>query len=176
MIETARLRLRPWNAADRGAFAAMHADPAVMHDYGAPMERAESSAKLDRYMAIFNRTGFCRWAVETRQGAFLGYAGIMPSADDHPLGPHVDIGWRLLRAAWGRGYATEAAEAALCDAFTRMRLHEILAYTAADNARSQAVMTRLRLRRDPARDFTVAYDGLGPWRGLVWIARPDSGS
>lgn len=176
MIETARLRLRPWDEADRAAFAALHADPAVMQDYGGPMARAESDAKLDRYMAAFRRTGFCRWAVETRQGAFLGYAGIMPSAADRPLGAHVDIGWRLLRAAWGRGCATEAAAAALRDAFARIGLHEVLAYTAPDNARSQAVMTHLALRRDPARDFTITYDGIGLWQGQVWFAGQESAS
>lgn len=174
MIETARLRLRSWNEADREAFAALHAAPAVMQDYGGPIARAESDAKLVRYMATFARTGFCRWAIETRQGAFLGYAGLMPSAADQPLGAHVDIGWRLRRAAWDRGYATEAAAAALRDAFARIGLHEVLAYTAPDNARSQAMMTRLCLWRDPARDFTITYDGIGQWRGPVWRARLES--
>ncbi len=70
-----------------------------------------------------------------------------------------------MRAAWGRGYATESAQAALDDAFRRKPLDEILSYTSADNLRSQAVMARLGLRREPARDFTT-----GSWRGLVWVA------
>lgn len=94
----------------------------------------------------------------------------MPSPSDHPLGPHVEIGWRLVRWAWGNGYATEAAAATLKDAFDRAGLVEVLAYTAPDNVRSQAVMARLRLRRDPARDFTADYNGLRGWRGLVWVA------
>ncbi len=173
MIETQRMRLRPWREADRDAFAALLADPEVMRDHGGPLDRAASDAKFDGYGAAFRSHGFCRWAIEDRDGGFLGYVGVMPVAADHPLGPHLDIGWRLLRRAWGHGFATEGAQAALRDVFARIGPAEILAYAAADNARSQGVMARLGLRRDPARDFTALYDGR-PWRGLVWVARPDA--
>lgn len=172
IIDTLRTRLRPWREADREAFAAMTADPDVMLDLGGPMSRATSDAKLDRYVATFHRHGVCRLAVESRDGDFLGYAGVMPLSEDHPLGPHFDIGWRLIRSAWGLGYATEAARAALADAFTRLGLKEVLSYTAADNLRSQRVMERLGLQRDPTRDFTMDRDGGGVWRGWVWVARP----
>jgi RimJ/RimL family protein N-acetyltransferase len=112
--------------------------------------------------------------VESPAGEFLGYAGLMPLGPDHPLGPGVEIGWRLARHAWGQGYATEAAAAALQDGFGRLGFGEILAYTAPDNPRSQAVMARLDLRRDPSRDFTATYDGVA-WHGLVWVARQSMG-
>jgi RimJ/RimL family protein N-acetyltransferase len=150
----------------------MNAHPEVMHDLGGPISRAMSDAKLDRYAAVFGRYGFCRWAVESQDGAFLGYTGVMPSQEDHPLGPHFEIGWRLVRTAWGLGFATEAARASLRDAFARVGLREVVTYTAPDNLRSQAVMDRLRLQRDPSRDFTAEYDGIGAWHGLVWVARP----
>ena len=93
----------------------------------------------------------------------------MPSPPGHPLGPHAEVGWRLARSAWGHGYATEAAQASLDDVFTRCGLTEVLAYTAPDNLRSQAVMSRLELRRDPARDFSIP-DGPRIWHGLTWVA------
>jgi len=171
IIDTPRIRLRCWRESDRDAFAALHAHPEVMSDVGGPLDWAQSDAKLDRYVAAFAQYGFTRWAVERRDGDFLGYAGLMPSRPAHPLGPHADIGWRLARPAWGHGYATEAAEAALHDGFTRCGLIEVLAYTATDNLKSQAVMARLRLRRDPSRDFSEPYS-LGLWHGLVWVATP----
>jgi RimJ/RimL family protein N-acetyltransferase len=170
-IETPRLRLRPWGEADRDAFAELNADAEVACDLGGPLSRAASDAKLDRYIDAFKRRGFCRWAIETRDRDFLGYAGVMPARDDHPLNPHCEVGWRLKRSAWGFGYATEAARAALDDVFTRIGLREVLSYTAADNLRSQAVMHRLQLTRDPSRDFTLCDERLGQWRGLVWVAR-----
>jgi RimJ/RimL family protein N-acetyltransferase len=150
----------------------MHADPEVMADAGGPLDRATSDAKLDRYAAAFEQYGFTRWAVESLEGGFLGYAGVLLARPDHPLGPHADIGWRLVRSAWGHGYATEAAQAALHDAFTRCGLTEVLAYAAPDNPRSLAVMHRLRLQRDPSRDFTAEYGDVGIWHGLVWVGRP----
>jgi len=168
---TARLRLRPWRDADRDAFAALNADPDVMADLGGVLTRAQSDAKLDRYAAAIAAHGCGRWLMETRDGVFLGYAGVMPAGPDHPLGAHAEIGWRLMRAAWGHGYATEAASAALGDALGRAGLSEVLAYTAPDNLRSQAVMARLGLERDFARDFTAHYDAADAWHGLVWVAR-----
>jgi len=150
----------------------MHAHREVMVDAGGPLDRSASDAKFDRYVAAFEQYGFTRWAVESLDGGFLGYAGVMPSPPAHPLGPHADIGWRLVRSAWGHGYATEAATAALRDAFTRCGLTEVLAYTGPANLRSQAVMDRLRLQRDPSRDFTAYTDEAGPWHGLVWVGRP----
>src|SRR5207244_1325049 len=118
-----------------------------------------------------NRDGY--WQVETMDGKFLGYGGVMPVRDDHPIGLHDEIGWRLIRKAWGNGYATEAARAALIDVFRRVTLLEVLAYTAPDNLRSQAVMKRLKLKRDASRDFTICSNRVGTWQGLVWRAQSD---
>jgi RimJ/RimL family protein N-acetyltransferase len=86
------------------------------------------------------------------------------------IGPHVEIGWRLVRSAWGKDYATEAARAALTDAFDRVRLTEIFAYTAPDNLRSQAVLRRLHLVRDQSRDYFWHHDHIRAGQGLVWVA------
>ena len=174
MILTDRLRLRGWRDSDRDAFAALNADPEVSRDLGGPLTRAASDAKLDRYMATFAHVGCCRWLVEDLNQQFLGYAGVMPSRAGHPLGGHFDIGWRLVRAAWGRGYATEAAKASLRDAFERLHLTDVLAYTSADNVRSQAVIKRLNMQRAASLDYSEPA-GTGTWRGLVWIARPSDG-
>ena len=163
-IDTARGRLRPWRDNDREAFAAMHADPEVMWDAVAPLTRSESDAKLGRYRETFAAHGFSRWAMEDRAGAFLGYVGLLPIPPRHELGEGVEIGWRFRRAAWGQGYATEGAVAALADGFARFGFAEVLSYTAPDNLRSQAVMERLGMSRTPTRDF-VAADG---WAGWVW--------
>jgi RimJ/RimL family protein N-acetyltransferase len=172
-IQTDRLRLRTWQEADRDDFAALNADPIVMKDLGGALDRGDSDRKFDRYLKAWESSRYGRWLVETISGEFLGYCGVMPVRDDHPIGLHDEIGWRLIRKAWGNGYATEGARAALIDVFRRVKLLEVLAYTAPDNLRSQAVMKRLRLRRDASRDFTIYSDRVGTWQGLVWTAQSD---
>ena len=173
MIETARVRLRPWREPDRAPLAAMHSDADVMADYGGPLTRAESDAKFDRYAAAFAEHRFSRLVLETSSGQFLGCVGVMPIWPTHPVAPGVEIGWRLVRSAWGYGYASEGAKAALCDGFVRHGWDEVLSYTAPDNLRSQAVMARLGLDREQHRDFVANYDTIAAWTGLVWVARPD---
>lgn len=171
MILSDRLRLRSWRDSDGDAFAALNADPVVSRDLGGPLSRGQSDAKLARYVAAFEQLGFCRWLVEDLNGQFLGYAGVMPSRPGHPLGRHFDIGWRVVRAAWGSGYATEAAKASLRDAFERVHLKEVLAYTSADNVRSRAVIKRLSMQRAASLDYSEPI-GRAMWQGLVWMARP----
>jgi RimJ/RimL family protein N-acetyltransferase len=179
-IRTTRLRLRCWTDDDRDGFARMNADPEVMHDLGGPIGRADSDRKLDAYADSFDRYGYTRWLIETldegeSHGTFVGYAGVVAHSEPgHPLGLHDEIGWRLTRTAWGHGYATEAARAALGDVFTRIGLSEVLSYTSPDNVRSQAVMRRLNLRRDRSLDFTATYPEFESWSGLVWVATAPS--
>ena len=170
-ITTPRLILRPWADTDALDFASMNSDPEVMNDQGGPLSRAESDRRLERYKQAFELHGFTRWALECGSTAsFLGCAGLMSAGSEHPLGVHVEIGWRLVRKAWGRGIATEAAQAALADGFSRLRLDEILAYTSSENLRSQAVMGRLKLRRLEQRDFVRKLAGVDR-HILVWAAQ-----
>jgi RimJ/RimL family protein N-acetyltransferase len=164
MIETARLRLRPWIDDDAPAFAALHADPEVMWDAHRPLTRTESDTKLARYRQVFDARGFSRFAMTDRDGVFLGYVGLLPIPPEHPLGEGVEIGWRLRRAAWGLGYASEGARGVLDHARTTHGRNGVFSYTAPDNVRSQAVMTRIGLARASDLDFT-APDG---WVGWVW--------
>ena len=168
-ISTARLTLRHWRESDADAFAAMNADPVVSADLGGPLSREESDVKLERFAGCFDQHGLTRWAVSDDTDQFLGYAGIRKHAEgERVLSPHYDIGWRFNRSAWGHGFASEAAAAALDDAFKRVGLHEVLAYTAPDNLRSQAVMDRVGMQRDPTRDFVEHDARMGTWTGLTW--------
>ena len=154
MIVTDRLILRRWRAEDLAPYAAMMADPEVFAWLGGSQTPAEVEARLGRREAVFEALGYGIWAVERRDdGAFLGAVGLDPTEDDIPFHPAVEAAWRLARQAWGQGYATEAARAAIDDGFTRCGLPEIVAITARINLRSQAVMQRLGMVREPAKDF-----------------------
>ncbi len=139
-LRSPRLLLRRWRPADRAPFAALNADPEVMRYFPAPLSPAESDALVDRIEAAFEREGWGLWALEERAtGAFLGFTGVARVGFEAHFTPAVEVGWRLARAAWGRGYATEAARTALEHA----ALDAVVSFTAVANARSRAVMERL---------------------------------
>lgn len=176
MIRTQRLILAAPGDGDRAEHAAMVADAEVMADYGGPFDAARAAAHLARHRAAFDAEGFGRWAVhQAGDGAYLGYCGVARIEPTLPIAPGWEIGWRLSTAAWGRGYATEAARAALRDAFARIGADEILAYTEATNARSLSVMRKLGMRRDASRDFVHPEPVAGAeYRAVVCVAdRPD---
>jgi len=151
---TDRLTLRRWRDADRAPFAAMNADPRVMEHFPARLSRADSDRLIERIEVGFETHGFGLWALEVREtGAFIGFTGLsVPSFDAH-FTPAVEIGWRLAPDAWGHGYASEAARAALAAGFDGHDLTRIVSFTPVANTRSQAVMRRIGMTRDPADDF-----------------------
>ncbi|AOK07897.1 GNAT family N-acetyltransferase [Burkholderia sp. AU28942] len=155
-IESARLTLRRWRPDDAGGLAAMHADPDVTAWLArGPMSVDEAEAAIARFEAHFDANGFGVWAIERRaDGALIGLCGLSREVrDEHPMAPCIEIIWRLARASWGHGYASEAAAAALADGFDRLELGEIFAWTAAANSRSLKVAQRLGMARQPTRDF-----------------------
>jgi ribosomal-protein-alanine N-acetyltransferase len=155
VLRTERLLLRGWTAADREAFAELNGDPAVMeHMYPGPLTRAQSDELADRIQAHFDQHGFGYWAVEVPGvAAFAGFVGLyVPTFDAH-FTPCVEVGWRLTREHWGRGYATEAAAAAMAFGFETAGLEEIVALTVPANIRSRRVMERLGMERDADDDF-----------------------
>ncbi|MCY0855477.1 GNAT family N-acetyltransferase [Cupriavidus sp. D39] len=149
VLETARLRLRQWRAADFASFAALNADPVVMACFPAPLDRAASDAMALRCQALIAGRGWGLWAVERKDDeAFVGMVGLNEPAWALPFSPCVEIGWRLAQAYWGQGYALEAARAALRFGFEQLALAEIVSFTALPNARSRAVMERLGMVAD----------------------------
>ena len=99
-------------------------------------------------------------------GRFAGFAGLaVPQFEAH-FTPTVEIAWRFARWAWGHGYATEAASAALDFAFSTLGRTEVVSFTATTNVRSQAVMRRLGMTRDVDGDF--AHPALPVGHRLSW--------
>ena len=167
-ISTERLVLRRWLERDRAPFAAMNADPEVMAHFPAPLSREESDAFVDRIEAGFDEHGFGLWALEVRSsGVFMGFTGLAVPSFEAAFTPAVEIGWRLQRSAWGGGYATEAARAALDVAFDQIGLREVVSFTSTVNERSQAVMRRLGMTHDPADHFDHPRVPPGPLRRHV---------
>lgn len=155
MIETDRLILRPYREDDREAFAALNADPRVGAWLAGTLDRAASDAMMDRINAHIAEHGFGLWGAERKADRrLIGFIGLaVVKADALPIGPAIEMGWRLVPEAWGQGLASEGAAAALAWAFANLDAPEIVAFTADTNLASQGVMRKIGMVADPSRDF-----------------------
>lgn len=154
ITETERLIIRNWQTSDAAFFHHINSDERVMEFFALRRDRRQSDALLEWLIGDINKTGYGFFALETKdEGQPIGFAGLsMPNFE--PLPPDsVEIGWRLGADFWGQGYATEAARELLRFGFEEKGLEEIVSFAVPENTRSLAVMERIGLRRDPARDF-----------------------
>jgi RimJ/RimL family protein N-acetyltransferase len=154
MLQTQRLLLRGWQQSDLEPFAQMNADAEVMKYFPATLSRQESEALVERIENHHQVHGFGLWAVEELStGAFIGFIGLnVPTFQAH-FTPTVEVGWRLSKAFWGKGYATEGARRVISYGFEELGLSEIVSFTAQSNLRSIAVMKRLGMSHQKADDF-----------------------
>ena len=176
-LRTPRLTLRSWRADDLEPFAAMNADPVVMEHFPSTLSREQSDAFVERIQAHFEQRGFGLWAVDVDGLGFVGFTGLAVPRfraewmTGRPQ-PVVEVGWRLRRDAWGSGYATEAARAALAFGFGQLALEEVVSFTLVGNLRSQAVMRRLGLTRLAFYDHPV--EGRAPMPSVVYVLRREN--
>jgi RimJ/RimL family protein N-acetyltransferase len=154
--QTDRLLLRRWRASDREPFAAINADPEVMRHIGsgAVLGRGLSDDMVVRFEREWEQRGFGLWALSARDdpdARLLGFCGLTVPMFLPSVLPAVEVGWRLARDAWGQGYATEAARAAVDFGFTEGVAEEILAIVDPRNERSLRVCAKLGMTARPDR-------------------------
>jgi len=163
-LATERLVLRMFRESDIDAYAQMCADPEVMrYITGVPMTRDEAWRNMALVLGHWQLRGFGLWAVEERaSGLLAGRVGCW-----RPEGwPGLEVGWSLLRAFWGLGYATEAGRAALNHAFCKLGQTHVVSLIQPENARSIRVARRLGMRREGQVDL------LGHTAWVYGIGRP----
>jgi RimJ/RimL family protein N-acetyltransferase len=185
-LRTKRLVLRQWRDDDLEPFAELNADTEVMHHFPSLLTRGESYTLAARERRMITARGLGLWAVEVIDGApFIGFVGLSVPRFEAHFTPAVEIGWRLAQEHWGQGYATEGARSVLAFGFDELGLDEIVSFTTAANQRSQRVMERIGMTRDPADDF--AHPRLAPGHPLrphvlyrlrraIWERAKDTGA
>lgn len=176
-IRTPRLRLRQWRDADVDALALINSDSEVMRYFPAPGTLDGSRRMVDAWRRQIDERGWSNWAVErVDSGEFIGFVGLTEPGRALPFGPCVEIGWRLARAHWGQGYASEAARAALAFGFGRLGLREIVSFTSLLNRPSRAVMERIGMH-DSGQDFDhpAVPEGSPLRRHCLYRLRRDEG-
>mgnify|MGYP000042639662 CR=1 FL=1 len=143
-LKTERLLLRQWVDQDLSAFAELNSDPETMKFFPAVLSLEESNAMAEKCKSLISERGWGFWAVELKSsGEFIGLVGLHIPKPNFPFSPCVEIGWRLLKEHWGKGYAIEAAQESLVYAFNTLNLNEVVSFTTVSNRRSRSVMQRL---------------------------------
>ncbi|MEP1230199.1 MAG: GNAT family N-acetyltransferase [Litorimonas sp.] len=148
LIETDRLKLRGWQDCDREPFASINRDPEVMRYLGPLLSLADSNASIEEQTALMASGEPAFWAVEHKSSEqLIGCIGVKRVSFNAPFTPSYEIGWRLCRAYWGQGYASEGAQAALKLAFEKWDIDKIHSFTVHANLASQAVMEKIGMKR-----------------------------
>jgi RimJ/RimL family protein N-acetyltransferase len=164
-IETERLLLRGWRDGDVEPYARLCADPEVMRfiGNGSTLTREQSGEQISRFVRHWEERGFGLWAMEEKaSGAFVGFAGLGYKEDWTEGGHKTEVGWRLDRAFWGRGLATEAAEASVAHGLEHLKLERIFSIIQPENTASLRV----------AEKAGLTLRGETRWRNsaVVWYA------
>ena len=164
-IETGRLLLRGWRDADVEPYARLCADPEVMRfiGSGAILSRGQAEDQVSRFVRHWDERGFGLWALEEKEsGAFAGFAGLAYQEDWTEGGHRTEIGWRLDRAFWGRGLATESARAGVDHGLGKLGLERIISIIQPENVASRRV----------AEKAGLTLRGETRWRNsdVVWYA------
>lgn len=149
-VRTDRLRIRDWTLDDLEFLVEMFAKPEVWRfPFGRGLSREETETYLRRKIQAQDWGTASPSALEERStGRLLGYVALSPPDWLPEVMPSIEIGWRLDPSAWGKGFATEGAQALLAYGFRHMALSEILAIYEPENIASGRVMQKLGMRFD----------------------------
>ncbi|MFB2538398.1 MULTISPECIES: GNAT family N-acetyltransferase [unclassified Acinetobacter] len=146
-LTTDRLILRDWQERDKEPFARMNADAEVMRYFPNVLSSADSDIMMEAIQSRIEENHYGFFAVEHRQtGAFIGFIGLNSPKIDYPFNPCIEVGWRLDKAYWGYGLATEGALACLDFGFDKCGFDKIVSFTASTNLPSQRVMQKIGMR------------------------------
>lgn len=150
-IDTGRLLLRRWKSEDHVPFAAICGDPDVMRYIGNGATRTadETARSIAAFEKAWDERGYGLFAVEVKQtGDLIGFTGLSWPDFLPEVLPSVEIGWRFSRSSWGRGYASEAASAALSFAVRELGITDIVSIYQPGNGASARIMQKLGMIPD----------------------------
>lgn len=149
MLDTSRLILRPWKESDVAPFIQMGLDLDVMHYFPSTLSYDQSRDFIKSITLKFDEhPSWGLWAVELKQTqSFIGCIGLNAQPSQFDFSPCVEISWRLVKDAWRQGYAFEGARAVLQYAFEQLKLDQVVAFTAAVNTPSEALMKKLNMTK-----------------------------
>ena len=148
IFKSERLGFRNWSTNDLIEFAKMNSDIDVMEHFPKTLNQKESSNLIDRLIDQYETNGYTYYATELlKTGEFIGFIGLAFQEYDTDYTPATDIGWRLKKSTWGKGYATEGAKKCINFGFKKLNLRKIIAICTEHNNASENVMKKIGMKR-----------------------------
>lgn len=143
-FESERLIFRDWTDNDLDIFIAINKDKDVMKYFPNTLSNLESISFYEKIKKEFQELGYGLYAVETKHNKeFIGFIGFHKASFISNFTPCIEIGWRLIKEVWGKGYASEGAYACLQYGFDILGFGEIYSFTAVANTKSEKVMKKI---------------------------------
>jgi RimJ/RimL family protein N-acetyltransferase len=160
LFQSDRLGFRNWESADLLPFSQLNQDPAVMQFFPKVLSTDQSAAFIKRMQQMYEAKKYCYFAVDRLSDkTFIGFIGLAWQEYEAPFTPCVDIGWRLAKAYWGQGFASEGARRCLQYSFKTLQLTNIKAFAPVLNQPSIQVMKKIgmqeqmRLQHPALKDY-----------------------
>ena len=170
LFKSQRLGFRNWMNEDLHEFAKLNADSEVMAHFPEILSKKETKAFIQRLQLHFDENSYNYFAIEFLEtGEFIGFIGLALQEYESEFNPATDIGWRLKKSSWGKGYATEGAKRCLNYAFNVLKLESVISICTENNSNSENVMIKIgmvkkgefkhsRLKLYPAFEKCIWYE------------------
>ena len=148
IFRSERLGFRNWSKDDLSEFSEINSDLEVMEHFPKPLSEQETAEFIVRLQNHYNKNGYNYFATEVlKTGELIGFIGLAYQDYDTAFNPATDVGWRLKKSAWGKGYATEGARRCLEYAFKDLKLERVISTCTLNNAKSENVMKKIGMIR-----------------------------
>lgn len=170
LFKSERLGFRNWINEDLQEFSKLNADSEVMEHFPTLLSKNETAEFIQRLQLHYKKNGYNYFATEVLEtGEFIGFIGLALQVYESDFNPATDIGWRLKKSAWGKGFATEGAKRCLKYAFNELKLERVISTCTKNNSKSEKVMSKLgmvrkkvfnhpKLKKYPAFEKCIWYE------------------
>jgi len=148
IFKSERLGFRNWRFSDFEELVKMNSDPEVMEYFPSTLSEKETENLLERLIKHYDDYGYTYFAIEIlKTGELIGFIGLAYQTYETEFSPATDIGWRLKKSAWGKGYATEGAKRCLEYAFNELKINKVFSVCTIDNSKSENVMNKIGMTK-----------------------------
>lgn len=163
-----RLGFRNWTMEDLSVFAEINADTEVMEHFPKPLTKKETAEFIERLRNHYKKNGYNYFATEVlASGELIGFIGLAFQDYKTEFNPATDIGWRLKKSTWGKGYATEGAKRCLEFAFEDLCLKRVISTCTIHNTKSENVMKKIGMIKKGEFDHPKLSD-YPEFKKCVW--------